>query len=82
MVEYVQCDSTHYCPDGNTCCRLSSGQWGCCPVPNAECCNDHVHCCPSGYTCQTGTGECVRGIVGAGFIVFVCILNGPKLRAR
>ena len=62
-VNMVQCDSTHYCPDGNTCCRLASGQWGCCPVPNAVCCNDHEHCCPSGYTCQTGTGECVRGLV-------------------
>ena len=60
-VEGVQCDSTHECPSGNTCCKLSTGQWGCCPVPNAECCTDHVHCCPSGYTCQTGSGECVKG---------------------
>ncbi|KAF6027550.1 GRN [Bugula neritina] len=61
QVEAVQCDSTHYCPSGNTCCRLSSGQWGCCPVPNAVCCSDHVHCCPSGYTCSTGTGQCIKG---------------------
>ncbi|XP_067934409.1 uncharacterized protein K04H4.2-like isoform X2 [Watersipora subatra] len=61
-VEDVQCDATHYCPSGSTCCKLSGGQWGCCPVPNAVCCNDHVHCCPSGYTCQTGTGECSRGL--------------------
>ena len=32
----VQCDSTHYCPSGNTCCRLTSGQWGCCPVPQVS----------------------------------------------
>ncbi|XP_038077891.1 uncharacterized protein LOC119745555 isoform X14 [Patiria miniata] len=56
----VQCDATHYCPSGNTCCRLASGQWGCCPVPKAVCCSDGLHCCPSGYTCQTGTGRCVR----------------------
>ena len=24
------------CPDGNTCCQLSSGQYGCCPLPNVS----------------------------------------------
>ncbi|KAF6039415.1 GRN [Bugula neritina] len=62
QIESVQCDATHYCPSGNTCCRLSSGQWGCCPVPNAVCCSDDVHCCPYGYTCQTGTSQCTRGL--------------------
>ena len=37
------------CPSGTTCCQLSSGEYGCCPIPNAVCCNDHLHCCPSGY---------------------------------
>uniref|UniRef100_A0A8C0ZC02 Granulins-like n=1 Tax=Cyanistes caeruleus TaxID=156563 RepID=A0A8C0ZC02_CYACU len=26
------CDEETSCPDGNTCCRLSSGAWGCCPL--------------------------------------------------
>uniref|UniRef100_A0A803WGA0 Granulins domain-containing protein n=1 Tax=Ficedula albicollis TaxID=59894 RepID=A0A803WGA0_FICAL len=26
------CDEVTSCPDGNTCCRLSSGAWGCCPL--------------------------------------------------
>lgn len=39
------------CPDGNTCCKLSTGGYGCCPLPNAVCCSDGVHCCPNGYTC-------------------------------
>ena len=56
----VVCDTSHYCPNGNTCCRLASGQWGCCPVPNAVCCSDGAHCCPQGYTCKIHTGECVR----------------------
>ena len=50
----VQCDGTHECPSGNTCCKLESGEWGCCPLPNAVCCSDHQHCCPSGYTCGSG----------------------------
>ncbi|KAM5134808.1 progranulin [Mantella aurantiaca] len=54
----VPCDPTHYCPDKTTCCRLSSGQWGCCPIEQAVCCSDHLHCCPSGYTCDVGTGTC------------------------
>ena len=48
------------CPDGNTCCKLSSGQWGCCPVPKAVCCSDGVHCCPNGYTCDVSTGQCSK----------------------
>ena len=23
------------CPDGTTCCELSTGEYGCCPLPNA-----------------------------------------------
>ncbi|XP_078376324.1 progranulin-like isoform X2 [Oculina patagonica] len=46
------------CPDGNTCCKLSSGEWGCCPAPNAVCCIDGKHCCPNGFTC--GQGTCYR----------------------
>ncbi|CAI8005802.1 Progranulin, partial [Geodia barretti] len=40
-------DGQSQCPDGNTCCKLSSGQWGCCPLPNAVCCSDGEHCCPT-----------------------------------
>ena len=54
-VEAVVCpDGQSECPSGNTCCKLSSGQWGCCPLPNAVCCSDGVHCCPNGYTCGSG----------------------------
>ncbi|XP_013402422.1 granulins [Lingula anatina] len=60
-VGIVMCpDGQSQCPDGNTCCKLPSGQYGCCPVPDAVCCKDGVHCCPNGFTCQTTTGECVQ----------------------
>ena len=30
----VMCpDGQHECKDGQTCCKLASGQWGCCPIP-------------------------------------------------
>ena len=32
----VICDSTHECPNGNTCCKLASGKWGCCQIPNVS----------------------------------------------
>jgi len=48
------------CPSGDTCCQLSDGTYGCCPYPNADCCSDHAHCCPSGYTCDLGTGQCSK----------------------
>ncbi|KAM9296271.1 progranulin [Gastrophryne carolinensis] len=54
----VPCDPTTSCPDNNTCCRLASGEWGCCPIVQAVCCADHQHCCPSGYTCDVSTGTC------------------------
>ncbi|XP_010559745.1 PREDICTED: transmembrane protein 98 [Haliaeetus leucocephalus] len=56
----VQCDKERSCPDGNTCCRLSSGTWGCCPLEEAVCCPDHVHCCPQGYTCDPVGGSCLQ----------------------
>ncbi|NXQ28143.1 GRN protein, partial [Alaudala cheleensis] len=57
----VKCDERTSCPNGNTCCRLSSGAWGCCPLEQAVCCPDHVHCCPQGYTCDPEGGSCLQG---------------------
>lgn len=59
--EIVVCpDGQSECPDGNTCCALTSDQWGCCPLPNAVCCSDGQHCCPQGYTCDTSAGTCTQ----------------------
>uniref|UniRef100_A0A3Q3BG16 Granulins domain-containing protein n=1 Tax=Kryptolebias marmoratus TaxID=37003 RepID=A0A3Q3BG16_KRYMA len=61
----VKCDDKSSCASGTTCCRLQSGEWGCCPVscgllvsPQAVCCEDHEHCCPQGYTCNMKTKTC------------------------
>jgi hypothetical protein len=39
---------------------MSSGEYGCCPLPNAVCCSDGKHCCPEGYTCDVSQGTCTR----------------------
>ncbi|XP_005369164.2 granulins [Microtus ochrogaster] len=60
-VKDVKCDTEVSCPDGYTCCRLASGAWGCCPFTKAVCCEDHIHCCPTGFQCHTETGTCEMG---------------------
>ena len=54
-------DQKSECGSNSTCCLLASGEYGCCPVPNALCCEDEVHCCPEGYACNAGRGTCVKG---------------------
>nr|XP_032824381.1 progranulin isoform X3 [Petromyzon marinus] len=57
----VICDDQFSCPDGNTCCKLPSGDWGCCPLVKAVCCDDHEHCCPQGTTCNLPAQTCDQG---------------------
>ena len=47
------------CSVDNTCCLKSAYLYGCCPLPNAFCCPDFLHCCPTGYVCVKNpwTGE-------------------------
>lgn len=57
----VQCDPETACPDETTCCQLGSGDWGCCPMPKAVCCDDKIHCCPEGTNCNVEAGTCEQG---------------------
>ncbi|KAJ8414445.1 hypothetical protein AAFF_G00053150 [Aldrovandia affinis] len=54
----VTCDSTHTCPSGSTCCQTEEGEWACCPLLQAVCCEDHLHCCPRGTVCNVTTSTC------------------------
>ncbi|VDN01459.1 unnamed protein product, partial [Thelazia callipaeda] len=36
------------CPDTSTCCLVAAKEYGCCPMQDAVCCEDHTHCCPNG----------------------------------
>ena len=46
-----------YCHDNTTCCLGSKGDIICCPGLNAVCCDDYIHCCSTGHTCNA-TGYC------------------------
>ncbi|XP_035222047.1 progranulin-like [Stegodyphus dumicola] len=53
--------STFQCPNGYTCCKLPSGNWGCCPFVKATCCKDHLHCCPENMQCSPTSDYCTQG---------------------
>merc|ERR1711892_44231 len=59
-------ESNHACePDTccygteNTCCPMPNAPngIGCCPIKDAQCCGDGIHCCWPGFTC-TADGQC------------------------
>ena len=54
-------DGQSKCQTGQTCCKLATGDYGCCPIPKAVCCTDGKHCCPEGTTCDLSSGKCNRG---------------------
>ncbi|XP_068610498.1 LOW QUALITY PROTEIN: granulin b [Brachionichthys hirsutus] len=54
----VHCNESVVCADGNTCCELSGGEWACCPLPKAVCCEDRLHCCPHGTICNLEASTC------------------------
>eukprot|EP00081_Caenorhabditis_elegans_P013864 NP_492982.1 ProGRaNulin homolog [Caenorhabditis elegans] len=54
-----QCDAETECSDDETCCKLGDNTWGCCPMPNAVCCDDRSHCCPTGTTCDPQGARCI-----------------------
>ncbi|XP_061613162.1 granulin b isoform X2 [Phyllopteryx taeniolatus] len=56
----VKCDDKSSCAAGTTCCKLPTGEWGCCPLVKAVCCADREHCCPQGYSCNMETGTCEK----------------------
>ncbi|KAK0150480.1 Granulin [Merluccius polli] len=59
-LEDVKCDNASSCASGTTCCKLATGEWGCCPLVKAVCCDDREHCCPQGYTCNMHSGTCEK----------------------
>uniref|UniRef100_A0A1I8BDU2 Granulins domain-containing protein n=1 Tax=Meloidogyne hapla TaxID=6305 RepID=A0A1I8BDU2_MELHA len=59
--EEVICpDLQSKCPGGTTCCTLDSGVFGCCPLPKAVCCSDHLHCCPENNRCDVEHQLCLH----------------------
>ena len=35
-IDVVKCSDGSECPDGATCCKMASGQFGCCPMPQVD----------------------------------------------
>ena len=54
----IVCPDNGTCKDGQTCCSVGGGSYGCCPIANANCCSDMTHCCPEGYSCAASA--CVK----------------------
>ena len=48
-----------YCDNGNTCCLGTDNVYTCCPIPSGNCCDDYIHCCPSGTVCDTANSNCI-----------------------
>ena len=55
----LTCPDGSACADSNTCCKLPTGLYSCCPYANAVCCTGTNSCCPQGGTCDL-TGGCLR----------------------
>ncbi|XP_051995507.1 granulin a isoform X3 [Xyrauchen texanus] len=74
----VRCDAQSSCLAGSTCCHLSTGEWGCCPLPEAICCPDQEHCCPKGYECDLHGQSCVKSVWLQMDTVPLTHIGGPK----
>ncbi|XP_047465155.1 granulin b [Mugil cephalus] len=77
-VQSVKCDQQTMCPGGTTCCKKDSGQWACCPLPQAVCCSDHEHCCPKGYKCNVAEQTCDK----PGELSVSWLLKTPALQSE
>jgi len=59
-------DQLDLCPAGSTCCCMREYfgycfTWACCPLPEATCCEDHIHCCPNNLpVCDIDAGRCLN----------------------
>jgi hypothetical protein len=74
----IQCDSTSYCSDSETCCLMPDQTYGCCPYHNATCCEDKETCCPENYKCDLREQTCVSKLNG--FLAFLMNMELEKLK--
>ncbi|XP_013764538.1 granulin a isoform X2 [Pundamilia nyererei] len=54
------CPDGGLCKEGETCCNSPANGYGCCRYENAECCDDHIHCCPEGTVCNKALSGCIN----------------------
>ena len=51
IIQSITCPDKSKCRDRTTCCPNNDGGYGCCPFPEAVCCEDGYTCCHQGLTC-------------------------------
>ena len=49
-----------FCQEKDAVCKMSSGNYGCCPATDGVCCADGDHCCPSGFECDLSAKQCLQ----------------------
>ena len=49
-----------FCQERDAECKMSSGNYGCCPAVDGVCCADGDHCCPSGFKCDLSAKQCLQ----------------------
>ncbi|XP_028310063.1 granulin a isoform X1 [Gouania willdenowi] len=59
----VECPDKGNCDEGQTCCSSPNNEYQCCPFEQAECCEDHIHCCPSYTVCDQISSSCINATV-------------------
>ncbi|EEF52356.1 cysteine protease, putative [Ricinus communis] len=53
------CDNYNSCPVASMNLIKYCFAWGCCPLEDATCCDDHTSCCPHDYPVNTVEGTCL-----------------------
>merc|ERR1711874_868316 len=65
------------CPGDQVCCLMDAAaaeeeednMFGCCPFPAGVCCQDRLHCCPNGTSCDTESSSgCSHGGVVSSWV--------------
>ena len=71
-----------FCKEKEAVCKMSSGDYGCCPAANGVCCADGDHCCPSGFTCDLSTKQCLQYGEPALYVLTEQMLDVAPIGAR
>ncbi|OQV23061.1 putative Granulins [Hypsibius exemplaris] len=75
----VVCPGGSECPEFATCCTMPSGNYGCCPFPEAICCSDGAHCCPKNTKCDLDAGRCTTESAVDSFHAMAKKIIWPKM---
>ena len=49
-----------FCQEKDAVCKMSSGNYGCCPAADGVCCAGGDYCCPSGFKCDLSAKKCLQ----------------------